>query len=78
MQFITALKPVLDMPLLAKADPDKIAQIVNAYWLGIARVLPEPFDRRNNPKDWVIQKGVGVTPLLRALPRVIEVVRTRG
>jgi DGQHR domain-containing protein len=78
VQFITALKPVLDMPLLAKTEPDKIAQIVNAYWQGIARVLPEPFDRSNNPKDWTIQKGVGVTPLFRALPRVIEVVRARG
>lgn len=78
VQFITALKPVLDMPLLNKAEPEKIAQIVNAYWQGIARVIPEPFDSKENPKNWVIQKGVGVTPLFRALPRVIEVVRARG
>ncbi len=77
-QFVRSLKPVLDMPLLSKADPDKVAQIIDAYWQGIAEVLPEPFDPANSPKDWVLQKGQGAIALHRALPRVIEVVRARG
>ena len=72
-QFIRSLKPVLDMPLLKRADAATTAEIVNAYWRGIAQVLPEPFE--GNPEDYVIQKGQGTTALHRVLPQVIEVVR---
>lgn len=77
-QFVRSLKPVLDMPLLAKGDPTTIAQIVNAYWQGIAKVLPEPFEASSNPKNWVIQKGPGAISFNRVLPQVIEVLRARG
>jgi DGQHR domain-containing protein len=77
-QFVRSLRPVLDMALLRKADPSVIAQILNAYWQGIAKVLPEPFDPNENPKQWVIQKGPGAIALHRVLPDAIEVVRARG
>jgi len=77
-QFVRSLKPVLDMPLLAKGEPATIATIVNAYWQAIARVLPEPFDPTKNPKNWVIQKGPGAISFNRVLPQVIEVLRARG
>lgn len=76
--FIRSLRPVLDMPLMAKAEPIKIAQLLNAYWTGIAQVLPEPFDPANKPKDYAIQKGQGTIALHRVLPQVIEVVRAKG
>jgi len=76
--FVRSLRPLLDMPLMAKAEPTKIAQLLNAYWEGIANVLPEPFDDTNNPKDYAIQKGQGTIALHRVLPQVIEVVRARG
>jgi DGQHR domain-containing protein len=76
--FVRSLRPVLDMPLMAKADPAKIAQLLNAYWTGIAEVLPEPFDPINNPKDYAIQKGQGTIALHRVLPQVIEVLRAQG
>lgn len=76
--FVRSLRPLLDMPLLAKADPAKIAQLLNAYWQGIAEVLPEPFDPANNPKDYAIQKGQGTIALHRVLPQVIEVVRAQS
>lgn len=76
--FVRSLRPLLDMPLMAKAEPAKIAQLLNAYWEGIANVLPEPFDDTNNPKDYAIQKGQGTIALHRVLPQVIEVVRARG
>jgi len=72
-QFIRSLKPVLDMPLLKRADPATIAGILNAYWRGIAQVLPEPFE--GNPEDYAIQKGQGTIALHRVLPQVIEVIR---
>jgi hypothetical protein len=30
-QFVRSLRPVLDMPLMAKADPAKIAELLKAY-----------------------------------------------
>lgn len=75
-QFIRSLKPILDMPLLKRADSDTIAGILNAYWQGIAEVLPEPFE--GNPEEYAIQKGQGTIALHRVLPQVIEVVRANG
>jgi DGQHR domain-containing protein len=77
-QFVQSLKPVLDMALFNRADPQTIAQVLNAYWQGIAKVLPEPFAQDTSPKDWVVQKGPGASALHRALPGVIEVIRARG
>lgn len=77
-QFVQSLKPVLDMAMFKSADPGTIAQVLNAYWKGIARVLPEPFAPGTSPKDWVIQKGPGAFTLHRAMPMVVEVVRARG
>ena len=77
-QFVQSIKPVLDMALFQKADADTIAQVLNAYWKGIALVLPEAFEANSSPKDWTLQKGTGSIPLHRALPRVVEVVRARG
>lgn len=76
--FVRSLRPLLDMPLMAKADPAKIAQLLDAYWQGIAKVLPEPFDPVNNAKDYAIQKGQGTIALHRVLPQVIEVARAQG
>lgn len=75
-QFVRSLKPVLDMPLLKRADPLTIANMINAYWLGIAQVLPEPFE--DDPEDFVIQKGQGTVALHKVLPQVVEVIRSRG
>ena len=75
-QFVRSLKPVLDMPLLKRADALTIANVINAYWLGIAKVLPEPF--QGDPEAFVIQKGPGAIALHRVLPQVVEVLRSQG
>lgn len=77
-QFVRSLRPVLDMPLMARADPSKIAQVINAYWQGISSVLPEPFLPGTNPKEYAIQKGQGAVALHRVLPQAIETARSRG
>ena len=77
-QFVRSLRPVLDMPLLANADDSTLASVINAYWSGIAHVLPEPFVSANSPKDYVIQKGPGAMAFHRVLPEVIEVARSWG
>ena len=66
------------MPLLKRAEPSQVATIINAYWLGIAAVLPEPFATSASPADWVIQKGPGATALHSILPQVIETIRAKG
>jgi len=76
--FVRSLRPLLDMPLMAKAEATKVAMVLHAYWEGIAQVLPEPFDPVNNPKDYAIQKGQGTIALHRVLPQVIEVLRAKG
>lgn len=77
-QFVRSLRPVLELPLLVKAEPADIANIVNAYWTGIAEVLPEPFDWTQSPKEFFIQKGTGVVALHSVMPEAIEVLRARG
>jgi hypothetical protein len=74
-QFIRSLQPVLAMPVLKKADADQVAVVVDAYWKGIQKVLPEPFE---DPKKYVLQKGPGAIAFHRVLPQVIEVLRARG
>lgn len=77
-QFVRSLQPVLAMPAFKKADPDQIATVLDAYWRGIAQVLPEPFEPSTDPKKYVIQKGPGAIAFHRVLPQVIEVLRARG
>lgn len=75
--FVRSLKPILEMPLFQGAGPDVIAQVLDSYWKGIKKALPEPFAPDTSPKHWVIQKGLGVVVLHRVLPKVIEVMRAR-
>src|SRR5690606_32923088 len=73
-----SLRPVLAMDVFNQQDASTIAQVLNAYWSGIARVIPDPFDLDRNPKDWVIQKGPGAISLHAVFPTVAEVLRSRG
>lgn len=45
------------------------------YWRGIREVLPEAFDE---PSDFSVQKGFGVTVLHMLMTQVIEIARSRG
>ncbi|MFC9938564.1 DGQHR domain-containing protein [Nocardiopsis alba] len=75
-QFARSLKPVLDMPSFKRADAATIAVVINAYWIGIKQVMPEPFEE--GQEDYVLQKGSGAVALHRVLPQVVEVVRSNG
>ena len=77
-QFVKSLRPVVNMPLMQKAPATTVASLVDAYWKGIATVLPGLFSPDVSPKDYVIQKGAGVTALHRVLPFAIETLRARG
>lgn len=76
--FVRSLRPVLDMSLMAKVRPAQIALLLNAYWDGIAKILPEPFDPGGSPKNYVIQQNQGAVALHHVLPWVIEVLPAWG
>lgn len=76
--FVRSLRPILDMALMANAKPAQIALLLNAFWDGIANVLPELFDRAHDANDYVIQQSQGTTVLHSVLPRVIEVIPAQG
>jgi len=56
--FVRSLRPLLDLPIMARIKPAQIALLLNSYWHGIAKVLPEPFDPTANPRDYVDRKSV--------------------
>lgn len=76
--FIRTLRPLLDLPLIVHAKPAQIALLLNAYWAGIAKVLPEPFDANANPQNYTIQKYHGAVVLHSVLPQVIQIIPAWG
>jgi hypothetical protein len=76
--FVRSLRPLLRMPLMTEVKPAVIALLLNAYWEGIAKVLPEPFDLAGNPNKYTIQKNQGAAVLHHVLPQVIEVIPSWG
>jgi hypothetical protein len=66
------------MPLLAEVKPAQFAMLLNAYWEGIAKVLPEPFHFAGDPNEYVIQQSQGAVVLHHVLPQVIEVIPSWG
>lgn len=74
-QFVRSLRPVFEVNLLKRATPQEVGTILDAFWEGVRRVLPEAFD---DPKHYVLQKGPGVIALHRVLPEIIEVLRGKG
>lgn len=66
--FASSLKRVIGQDNFDSYLPEQRAQIVTAYWCGIATVLPECFDDVDN---YNIQKTVGVNVLHDLLPTVL-------
>jgi DGQHR domain-containing protein len=75
-QFVRSLRPVLEAPVFKCASEEDVAAVINSYWVGISKVLPEPFT--GDPAEYVIQKGIGVSTLHQILPQAVEIARSRG
>lgn len=67
--FVSSLKPVIGQAIFSTYLPEERARIVDAYWRGIAKSLPECF---RNPDEYNIQKTVGVYMLHDLLPTVLS------
>ena len=75
--FVRSLKPLLTQTALFQGikSPERQAQVIDAYWRAIRRVLPEAFE---SPSQHNIQKGVGVQVLHAIFPVVLDLARSEG
>ena len=73
--MVSSLKPVLSSPYFRALSAGQQVSILDAYWRGVREVMPEAFDE---PSDFSVQKGIGVTVLHMLITQVIEIARSRG
>ena len=75
--FVKSLKPLLTQTVLFQSirSLERQAQVIDAYWRAIRRVLPKAFE---SPSAYSIQKGVGVTVLHGVFPIVLDLARSGG
>lgn len=74
--MVNSLRPALnDSPLFKRASMDQRIKILDAYWKGIKKSLPDAFEE---PKEFSLQKGHGAMILHEILPDVLELVRSKG
>ena len=66
--FVRSLKPCLEQANFRDYSIEQQAIIINAYWEGIGKVLPECFF---SPNDYNIQGGIGVNVLHFLLPTAL-------
>lgn len=68
VSFVQSLKPFLDGTPYEEMEPEAVAQILIMYWQALEELWPVAFE---DPKEYVIQKTVGVFPLHALLLSVI-------
>jgi DGQHR domain-containing protein len=73
--MVMSLKPVLASPYFKSLDSGDQIKILDAFWRGLRKVLPQAFD---DPEDYVLQKGSGVKAIHTVLVQVVEIARARG
>ena len=70
----TSLRPVLEHKFFDIQSEENKVQIINAYWEGIARVLPAAFVR-GGEEEYGIQKQTGAVVLHKVFATVLEIIR---
>jgi hypothetical protein len=73
--MVSSLKQLLATPFFGQVTTDNQVKILDAYWEGIRKVLPEAFD---DPAEYVLQKSIGVQAMHTLLLSVVELVRSKG
>jgi hypothetical protein len=72
---VNSLKPLFNHPLFDQITTPGQVKVLDAYWKGIQRAMPEPFEE---PRDYTLQKGLGTTVMHGFLVSVLEHVRSSG
>lgn len=70
-----SLKQLLSTPYFGSVKMQNQVKVLDAYWQGIRKVVPEAFD---NPSDYALQKSTGVQVMHALLVSVIEYIRSKG
>ena len=73
--MVNSLKQLLSSPYFGGVTTDNQVKVLDAYWHGVQKVLPECFD---DPTEYAIQKSTGVTTMHALLLAVLEHVRSAG
>ena len=73
--MVGSLRPLLLSPYFGSLTKDQQLKLLDGFWRGLRDIMKEAFD---DPKKFVIQKGVGVTVLHTILVQVIEIARSKG
>ena len=77
-QFITSLSSLPSAPMPRQLTSAEWAQIIDAFWEAVARLLPQPFDPAEHPGDWVLFKATGVNAMHRVLADCLPIIVQRG
>lgn len=73
--LVGSLRPLLNTPYFGALTNENQVRILDAYWEGIAQIVPECFVR---PTEYTLQKTTGVNVLHGLLVSVLEYVRSVG
>lgn len=73
--MVTSVKALLSNSFFGSIAPASQVDLLEAYWQGIAKVLPEPFI---DPSVYALQKSTGVQAMHAVLLTVIEWVRAEN
>jgi DGQHR domain-containing protein len=72
---VGSLKPLLATPYFGAISTPNRVKIVEAYWEGLERILPDAFWE---PTESTIQKSTGVQVMHQLLVPVLELLRSQG
>ena len=73
--MVTSVKPLLSTPYLGQLTTENQVKILDAFWQGIRKDLPEVFE---DPEGFVIQKMTGTLVMHTVLIHALEYVRSKG
>lgn len=73
--MVTSLKPLLSHAYFSRLAFDQQLLVLEAFWGGIRELMRPAFDE---PKEFVIQKGVGVLAMHTILVDLLEIIRSSG
>lgn len=73
--MVTSLKPLYNFDLFDGLKLESQLNLIDAYWQGVAKVLPGAFEEAT---DYGIQKQTGAVVMHAILPRVVLIVQSKG
>lgn len=80
--MVSSLKQVLDTPFFGAISTENRVKILEAFWEGIASVIPEAFGLRPSgpadPVEYAIQKSTGVMIMHQLLISTLELLKSQG